>query len=108
MHKPSNRLADGLACRTSRLCKRDTCPECALLFHQATTEDGTVGIAASRDHYCDGYIELSEKDSSMFRDLAAPASQSAEKIIPPELPWYLGRQTQDERTTSKSGRLHYM
>ncbi len=32
--------ADGLSCRTSRPCKRDTCPECTTGLNQITPEEG--------------------------------------------------------------------
>ncbi len=44
--------ADGLSRRTSRPCKRDTCPECAPLLHQVTgEEEETVRVITLQDQY---------------------------------------------------------
>ncbi len=40
--------ADGLSRRASRLCKRDTCPECAPLLHQVTPEEDRVRMVTRR------------------------------------------------------------
>ncbi len=94
VHRPGKHHshADGLSRRTSRPCKRDTCPECAPLLHQVTgEEEGTVRAIRPQEQYVehfDGYLEPIEDDSALFRDLM---DREPPLAIAPELLWYLGR-----------------
>ncbi len=92
IHRPGKHHShdDGLSRRTSRSCKRDTCPECAPLLHQVTTEeDTTVRVVTPQEQYVehfDGYIELMEDDSTLLRDPSAPVLSPS---IAPELGHHL-------------------
>ena len=83
--------ANGLSRRTSRPCKRDTCPECAPLLHQVTREEeGNVRAITPQDQYVehfDGYLEAIEDDSVLFRDLTVREPSLA---VAPKMLWYLG------------------
>ncbi len=78
VHRPGKHHshADGLSHRMSRPCKRDTCPECAPLLHQVTADENmTVRAVTLQDQYLvhyEGYIELIEDDSTLFKDPSAP------------------------------------
>ncbi len=101
VHRPEKHHShvDGLSRRTSRPCKRETCPECAPLFCQVTTEEQCK-------EYFDGYIEEAEDDSDIFRDSAAPKTSVTEKEIAPELLWYLGHHpVSDQQTDTSQGQL---
>ena len=104
VHRPGkhNRLSR----RTSRPCKRDTCPECATLINQATVGEESIRSVtphANDLEYFDGYIEEAEDDSDLFRDPLASTKTKPEKGIDPELLWYLGRHSeQKEQTDTES------
>ncbi len=61
--------ADGLSRQTSRLCKRETCPECKPLRKEGTSP---VEIACCYtptflyQRHFDGYVEMSEEDAALF------------------------------------------
>ncbi len=95
VHRPGKHHshADGLSRCASRPCKRDTCPEFAPLLHQVTPEEDRVRMVTPSDPYFehfDGYLELVEDDSSLFRDTSALGPTPEQKSLPPELLWYLG------------------
>ncbi len=76
LHRPGKHHshADGLSHHASRPCKHDTYPECAPLLHQVTPEEDRVRMVTPSDPYFehfDGYLELVEDDSSLFRDTSA-------------------------------------
>ncbi len=61
VHRPGKHHshADGLSHCVSRPCKRNTCPECALLLHQVTPEEDRVRMVTPSDLYFehfDGYL----------------------------------------------------
>ncbi len=96
VHRPGKHHshADGLSHRTSHPCKCDTCPECATLLNQVTPEEDIVRALTPCEQYMeelDGYIELVEDDSTLFRDPTAPVPSPPAKAIPPKLLWYMGR-----------------
>ncbi len=76
VHRPGKHHihADGLSCRMSRPCKCDTCRECASLLYQVIgEEEETVRAIKLQDQYVehfDGYLELIEDESALFRDFA--------------------------------------
>ncbi len=51
----------------------------------------------------DGYIELVEDDSTLFRDPTAPVPSPLAQAIPPELLWYMGHHPAKEGGTSSGG-----
>ncbi len=81
VHRPGkyHSHADGLSRSTSRTCKRDTCPECAPLFHKVTLEgEENVRAVVTQEQYMehfDGYLEPIEDDSALFRTLTEPSRQ---------------------------------
>ncbi len=90
MHRPGKRHshADGLSRCASRLCKHDTCSECAPLLHQVTPEEDRVRMVTPSERYLehfDGYLELVEDDSSLFRDTSALEPTQEQKPVSPEL-----------------------
>ena len=94
VHRPGKHHshADGLARRASRPCKRDTCPEGAPLLHQVTPEEDRVRMVTPSDPYFehfDGYLELVDDDSSLFRDTSALGPTPEQEPVSPELLWYL-------------------
>ncbi len=101
MHRPSKHYShtDGLSRHASRLCKHDTCPECAPFLHQVTLKEDRVRMVIPSDPYLDhfdGYLELVEDDTSLFHDIPALEPTSEQKPISPELLWYLGRHPKEE------------
>ncbi len=90
--------ADGLSRRTSRPCKRDTCPECAPIIHKVTPEgEEAVGAVTPLEQYLehfDGYIEPIEDDSALFRTLTEQVPSTP--TIAPELMWYMGPHPKSE------------
>ncbi len=71
VHRPGkhHRHADGLSHRTSRACKRETCPECKPLQKAVTTESETARCftpAFPYQQHFDGYVEMSEEDAALF------------------------------------------
>ncbi len=94
--------ADGLSCRTSRPCRRDTCPECATLLNQVTPEEDLVQVLQCKEDF-DGYIELAEDDSTLFRDPTAPVPSTTAQAIPPDLLWYMGRHPAKQGGISSGG-----
>ncbi len=98
VHRPGKH--HGLFCRTSRPCKRDTCPECATLLNQVTPKEDLVRTLTLCEPYkedFDGYIELVE--STLFRDPTAPVPSPPAQAIPPKLLWYMGRHPAKEGQT---------
>ncbi len=67
--------ADGLSRRTSRPCKRDTCPECKSLQQAVTTESERARCftpAFPYQRHFDGYVEMLEEDAALFWRVGAP------------------------------------
>ena len=90
---------DGLSRHASQPCKCDTCQECAPLLYQVTPEKDRVRMVTRSDPYLehfDGYLELVEDDSSLFRDISALGPTPEQELISPELLWYLGRHPKGE------------
>ena len=101
VHRPGKHHshADGLSRRASRPCKRDTCPECAPLLHQVTPEEDRVRMVTPSDPYFehfDGYLELVEDDTSLFRDMSTREPTPEQEPVSPELLWYLGHHPKGE------------
>ena len=89
-HRPSKHRShtDGLAQTASKPSNHDGSPECPALLYESTTQKEAVSSVDLQKQYTqhfDGYIEMIEDDSNLFRDPAALASSSTEKVIPPEL-----------------------
>ncbi len=82
--------ADGLSRRTSRPCKRETCPECKPLRKEAVPKIETAHCytpAFPYQRHFDGYVEMSEEDAALFWEMdldPAPdrKSDSADPILP--------------------------
>ncbi len=96
VHRPGKHHshADRLSRRTSRPCKRNTCPECTTLLNQVTPEEDLVRALTPCEQKMedfDGYIELVEDDSTLFRDPTAPVPSPSAQAIPPDPLWYMGR-----------------
>ncbi len=71
VHRPGNHHshADGLSRRTSRPCKRETCPECKPLRKEDTSKIKTAHCYTPTFPYqrhFDGYVEMSEEDAALF------------------------------------------
>ncbi len=100
VHRPGKHHshADGLSRRTSRPCKRDTCPECALLLQKVTPEgDETVRAVTPQEQHMeqfDRYIEPIGDDSVLFRTLTEQVPSTP--TVAPELMWYLGPHPKSE------------
>ncbi len=100
VHRPGTHHshADGLSRRTSRPCKRDTCPECAPLLHKVTPEgEETVRAVTLQEQYMehfDGYIEPIEDDCALFRTLTEQVPSTPP--VAPELMWYMGPHPKSE------------
>ncbi len=103
VHRPGKHHshADGLSRRTSRPCKRETCPECRLLQKAVTTDKERVRCftpAFPFQRHFDGYVEMSEEDAALFWSVDLPtdpvsgeksAGQTLEstEILPAEGLW---------------------
>ncbi len=77
VHQPGKHHshADGLSHRTSRPCKRETCPECRPLQQAVTTENEKARCfspAFPYQRHFDGYVEMSEKDAALFWRIDTP------------------------------------
>ncbi len=108
MHRPGKHHShnDGLSRRTSRPCKRNTCPECGTLLDKVAPEEDLVRALTPCQQYMedfDGYIELVEDDSTLFRDPTAPVPSTTAQAIPPDLLWYMGRHPAKEGAISSDG-----
>ena len=71
VHRPGKHHshADGLSRRTSRPCKRETCPECRPLQKAVTTENKMARCftpAFPYQRHFDGYVEMTEEDAALF------------------------------------------
>ncbi len=71
VHRPGKHHshADGLSRRTSRPCKRETCPECRPLQQAVKTNDEKAKCftpAFPYQRHFDGYVEMSEEDAALF------------------------------------------
>ena len=67
--------ADGLSRRTSRPCKRETCPECRPLQQAVTTNNERARCfthAFPYQHHFDGYVEMLEEDAALFWRVDTP------------------------------------
>ena len=76
VHRPGKHHshADGLSRRTSRPCKRETCPECRPL-QAVTTNDERARCftpAFPYQRHFDGYVEMSEEDAALFWRVDTP------------------------------------
>ena len=74
VHRPGKHLSptDGLSRRTSRPCKRETCPECKPLRKEATSKTETARCYTPTFPYqrhFDEYVEMSEEDAALFREI---------------------------------------
>ncbi len=70
--------ADGLSRRTSRPCKRETCPECRPLQKAVTTNDERARCftpAFPYQRHFDGYVEMSEEDAALFWSVGTPTDR---------------------------------
>ncbi len=90
--------ADGLSHRTSRPCKRDTCPECAPLLHKVIPKaEEPVRAVVTQEQYMehfDGNLEPIEADSALFTTLSEQVPST--HTIAPELLWYWGPHPKSE------------
>ena len=74
VHRPGKHHshADGLSRRTSRLCKRETCPECKPLRKEETSKIEMARCYAPafpyQRHFA-GYVEMSEEDAALFWEI---------------------------------------
>ncbi len=76
-HRPGKHHshADGVSRRTSRPCKRETCPECRALQQAVTTHDERARCftpAFPYQRHFDGYVEMSEEDATLFWRVDTP------------------------------------
>ncbi len=77
VHRPGKHHshADGLSRRTSRPCKRETCPECRPLQKAVTTNDERARcftpVFPYQRHF-DGYVQMSEEDAALFWSIDIP------------------------------------
>ncbi len=77
VHRPGKHHshADGLSRRTSRPCKRETCPECRPLQQAVTTDNERARcftpVFPYQRHF-DGYVEMSEEDAALFWSVDTP------------------------------------
>ncbi len=86
VHRPGKHHshADGLSRRTSRLCKRETCPECKPLRKEDTSETEMACCYTPTFPYqrhFDGYVEMSEEDAALFWEIdnhSVPIPEAAE------------------------------
>ncbi len=74
VHRPGKHHshADGLSRRTSRPCKRETCPECKPLRKADTSQTEMARCYTPTFPYqrhFDGYIEMSEEDVALFGEI---------------------------------------
>ena len=64
--------ADGLSRRTSRPCKRETCPECKPLRKEETSKTEMAHCYTPTFPYqrhFDGYVKMSEEDAALFWEI---------------------------------------
>ncbi len=74
VHRPGKHhsYADGLSRRTSRPCKRETCPECKPLRKEDTSPVEMARCYTPTFPYhrhFDGYVEMSEEDAALFWEI---------------------------------------
>ncbi len=74
VHRPGKHHshADGLSRRTSRPCKRETCPECKPLRREDTSPAEMARCytpAFPYQRHFDGYVEMSEEDAALFWEI---------------------------------------
>ena len=74
VHQPGKHHshADGLSRRTSRPCKRETCPECKPLRKEDTSKTEMARCYTPTFPYqrhFDGYVEMSEEDAVLFWEI---------------------------------------
>ncbi len=82
VHRPGKHHshADGLSRRTSRPCKRETCPECRALQQAVTTNNERARCftpAFPYQRHFDGYVEISEEDAALFWGVDTPTNPMA-------------------------------
>ncbi len=91
VHRPGKHHshADGLSRRTSRPCKRETCPECKPLRKEDTSlVEMARCYTPTFPYQChfDGYVEMSEKDAALFWEVDShPAPSPEDNSVGPEL-----------------------
>ncbi len=106
VHQPGKHHshADG-SCRTSRPCKRESCPECDTLQNWVTRKGEIAHAVSMGKHYVehyDGYIELVD-DSALFRYAQVTVVSTADPAISSKLMWYLVRYPiEDDQPTGTS------
>ena len=74
VHRPGKHHshADGLSRRTSRPCKRETCPECKPLRKEDTSPPEMACYYTPTflyQRHFDGYVEMSEEDAALFWEM---------------------------------------
>ena len=83
VHRPGKHHshADGLSRRTSRPCKRETCPECKPLRKESPSPVEMVRCYTPTFPYqrhFDGYMEMSEEDAALFWETDSSHAPSPE------------------------------
>ncbi len=80
--------ADGLSRRTSRACKRETCPECKPLRKEDTPPTEMARCYTPTflyQRHFDGYIEMSEEDAALFWEVESHHAPGPDDSVGPEL-----------------------
>ncbi len=77
VHRPGKHHShtDGLSRRTSRPCKRETCPECRPLQKAVATNHERVRCFTPTfpfQRHFDGYVEMSEEEDALFWNVDVP------------------------------------
>ncbi len=85
VHRPGKHHshADGLSRRTSRPCKRETCPECKPLRKEAVLKTELACCytpAFPYQRHFDGYVEMSEEDAALFWEIGDHPTPDPEGI----------------------------
>ena len=92
VHRPGKHHShtDGLLRRTSRPCKRETCPECKPLRKEAASKTETARCctpAFPYQRHFDGYVEMSEEDVALFWEVDSNPAPDPEGVsVGPTLP----------------------
>ncbi len=91
VHQPGKHHshADGLSRRTSRPCKRETCPECKPLLKGDASPVETARCYTPTfpcQRHFDGYVEMFVEDAALFGELDShPAPGLEDNSVGPEL-----------------------
>ncbi len=92
IHRPGKHQShtDGLSRRTSRPCKRGTCPTCKPLRMEAVSKTKTACCytpAFPYQRHFDGYVEMSEEDAALFWEVGNDPAPDPECVsVGPTLP----------------------